>query len=66
MGTDNSANAGRSIAETVRYAGIYGIALPSHQMIRLTIYDQYDFTFQYGANFLTLMFDPLPVVVPGW
>jgi hypothetical protein len=66
VGTDNAADACRGVAEAVRYAGINGIALPSHQVIRLTVNGQHDFTFQYGAYLLTLMLDPLPVVVPGW
>lgn len=44
----------------MRYAGVNGIALPSHQVIRLTVNGQHDFTLQYGAYLLTLMLDPLP------
>lgn len=60
MGADNSADTRRGVAEAMRYAGVNGIALPSHQMIRLTVNGQHDFTFQYGAYLLTLMLDPLP------
>lgn len=66
MGADNSADTCRSVAEAMRYAGVNGITLPSHQVIRLTVNGQHDFTLQYGAYLFTLMLDPLPVVVPGW
>ena len=60
MGTDDAADACRGVAEAVRDAGINGIALSSHQVIRLTVNGQHDLTFQYGAYLLTLMLNSLP------
>lgn len=60
MGTDDAADACRGVAEAVRNAGINGIALSSHQVVRLTVNGQHDLTFQYGAYLLTLMLNPLP------
>ena len=60
MGANDSADTRRGVAEAMRYAGVNGIALPSHQVIRLTVNGQHDFTLQYGAYLLTLMLDPLP------
>ena len=44
MGADDSADTRRGVAEAMRYAGVNGIALPSHQVIRLTVNGQHDFT----------------------
>lgn len=60
MGTDNAADTCRGVAEAMRDAGINGIALSSHQVVRLTVNRQHDFTFQYGAYLLTLMLNSLP------
>ena len=60
MGADNSANACRRIAETVRDDGFNGITLPRDEVIILSINGQNNFPFQYSAYFLTLMLNSLP------
>ncbi len=50
----------------MRNAGINGIALSSHRVVRLTVNGQHDLTFQYGAYLLTLMLNPLPGRGSGW
>ncbi len=66
MGTDDAADACRGVAEAVRYAGVDGITLPCNEVIVLAVDGQNHVTFQYRADLLTLVFDPLPGCRAGW